>query len=478
MAPRRKRSRKPRLAVDPDSSDSDGDGSDAAAMPLTRRLRPGDISAAAAARARGAAAEAEADAHSEESMDESADELSADDSVLAGKKGKRAAAAGHADEPARKKRRGADGAEAGDEDDSDGGSDGDDDDEDGEEDDEEGEEETKSDDEDEEDSDDDDSDEEEAAPAKARKPAGGMHLSKPIVPKRRRWTLTMAIPGSIILNVKTHELQTLLAGQIARAAAVFCVDEIVVYHDAATRRKSKSFDPDAFLAHLLQYSESPQYLRKEAFPFHPNLKFAGLLHPLDTPHHMRQSDLAPYREGIVIDRPVRRKEGSWVNAGLHRPVRIAKRIKPGVRLTLKMDYSGMYPRAEVVSPDEPRTAKGLYWGYTVRIAKSFSEVWSGCPHKGGYDVCVGTSDKGSDIYDPEFALPRFRNLLVVFGGVVGLEACVDADEEIDIGGEDVSCLFDAYINACPGQGSGTIRTEEAVLVSLSALRPHVLRAGR
>lgn len=52
---------------------------------------------------------------------------------------------------------------------------------------------------------------------------------------------------------------------------------------------------------------------------------------------------------------------------------------------------------------------------------------------------------------------HFRHLLVVFGGLQGLEASVDADQNLDV--TDPSVLFDLYLNTCPGQGSRTIRTE-------------------
>ena len=42
-------------------------------------------------------------------------------------------------------------------------------------------------------------------------------------------TLSIALPGSIVENTQSFELATALAGQIARAAAVFRVDEIVVF---------------------------------------------------------------------------------------------------------------------------------------------------------------------------------------------------------------------------------------------------------
>lgn len=51
---------------------------------------------------------------------------------------------------------------------------------------------------------------------------------------------------------------------------------------------------------------------------------------------------------------------------------------------------------------------------------------------------------------------------------------MDADETLDLPGSDSSELFDMWVNTCPGQGSRTIRTEEAVLITLARLRPHIL----
>lgn len=47
----------------------------------------------------------------------------------------------------------------------------------------------------------------------------------------RRHTLSVALPGSILNNAQSLELRTYLAGQIARACAIFCVDEIVVFDE-------------------------------------------------------------------------------------------------------------------------------------------------------------------------------------------------------------------------------------------------------
>jgi predicted SPOUT superfamily RNA methylase MTH1 len=47
----------------------------------------------------------------------------------------------------------------------------------------------------------------------------------------------------------------------------------------------------------LQYLECPQYLRKYFFPIHKDLQYAGLLNPLDAPHHLRQNDEFAFRCG-------------------------------------------------------------------------------------------------------------------------------------------------------------------------------------
>lgn len=50
-------------------------------------------------------------------------------------------------------------------------------------------------------------------------------------PPGRSYTVSLALPGSIIENVQSAELATYVAGQVARAAAVFNVDEIVVFNE-------------------------------------------------------------------------------------------------------------------------------------------------------------------------------------------------------------------------------------------------------
>lgn len=59
-----------------------------------------------------------------------------------------------------------------------------------------------------------------------------------------------------------------------------------------------------------------RYLRRILIPRHKDLRNAGLLNPLDTPHHMRADNPAPYREGVIVKRPC--PNGSYVNVGIYK----------------------------------------------------------------------------------------------------------------------------------------------------------------
>lgn len=76
--------------------------------------------------------------------------------------------------------------------------------------------------------------------------------------------MSLAVAASCIENAQNLELATLLAGQIARAAAIFNIDEVVVLDDSAEEGKAEGniSSAAALLARVLQFMETPQYLKK------------------------------------------------------------------------------------------------------------------------------------------------------------------------------------------------------------------------
>lgn len=287
------------------------------------------------------------------------------------------------------------------------------------------------------------------------------------------------MPGSILDNAQSQELRTYLAGQIARAASIYNVDEIIIFDDKppanmATAKVAQLGDVTARpccvqFARILQYLECPQYLRKFFFPIHNDLKHTGLLNPLDSQHHLRISSTFPFREGIVSSKP--HPKGSYVNAGLMNDVLVDKQLPENLRVTVKIPLESQNStkklHGKIVSPQQPRKETGIYWGYNVRIANSISEIFSRSPYENGYDVTIGTSDKGENVQKVENKSLKFNHLLIVFGGLLGLESAVENDDNLTV--DDPSLLFDHYINVAPQQGSRTIRTEEAVLITMASL---------
>lgn len=314
-------------------------------------------------------------------------------------------------------------------------------------------------------------------------------------------TISIAFPSSIFDNVPTAQLEAYLVGQIARAACVFNVAEIVIFEEDVNQARTIRVNK------LFEYAECPQYLRKSIFGIDPDLKFAGLIHPLEAQHHLRTSQVeCPYREGITtghVTREVNKEqvEQTEVNIGLCKPVVVTGKLELNTRVTVKVDPSDLKKmqamlaqaqsdRAEalIVPPVEPYEKLSLFWGYYVRRAESLSKALEDnifVPGKKFYDLIIGTSENGDDIDKFAFdAKPEeqergpvakqakctFQHVLVVFGGIRGLEHSAQCDEKLKSMSE-IRSLFHYYVNTCPKQGSTTIRTEEAILITLSALRP-------
>ncbi|KAL8100241.1 uncharacterized protein LOC141683359 [Apium graveolens] len=299
-------------------------------------------------------------------------------------------------------------------------------------------------------------------------------------------TVSIALPGSIIHNAQTLELATRLAGQIARAATIYRIEEIVVFDNKSSSSGDSSLIlPDssdenetgsAFLIRILKYLETPQYLRRTLCPWHNSLKLAGMLPPLDAPHHLRKHEWGTYREGVILKEPAANTGLSLADVGLNKNVVIDQVLEPGTRVTVAMGTNRHLddkPR-QVVSSSKPREEEGAYWGYKVRYAANISSVFQSCQYQGGYDHLIGTSEHGLYFKSSELTLPPFRHLLIAFGGLAGLEECFEEDRNMK--GKKPSDVFHSYLNVCPNQGSRTIRTEEAVFISLQYFQEPIDRA--
>ena len=290
------------------------------------------------------------------------------------------------------------------------------------------------------------------------------------------YTLSVLIPSSIVDNAQSKELRTYLIGEIARTLGIFKISEVIIFHD---KLKDNSKDYINYFIKNLQYLETPQYLRKTLFPMSEDLKLSGLMNPLESQHHLRKDEWSQYREGCVLDRPVN-GDYSWVNIGLNKDCKINQKLPPKTRVTVKLNEPNFNPKLKyytgtLVSMSEPFIKNGTYWGYVVRVCETYNDIFNNSIYKDGYDFIIGTSDKGENYRTANFAKKKdFKHCLIIFGGISGIEGMMIDDEHNQINSkENIGKNFDLYLNTCMNQGLRTIRTEEAILISLAVIRPEL-----
>jgi predicted SPOUT superfamily RNA methylase MTH1 len=274
--------------------------------------------------------------------------------------------------------------------------------------------------------------------------------------------LTIAIPASVISDTPHLREKTSKIGLIGRTAAIFRINEIIIYPDKPTKNKQKK-ETD-LISTLLTYMETPQYLRKRLFKLDKQLQFAGILPPLRTPHHPlnRKAEnlkIGEYREGVTLSRT---KEGVLVDIGVEHPALMRETSWAlDKRLTLQVVKAGERAEVQTVSRDEIP----YYWGYTVTVENhSFGKL----VENRKFDLTIATSKIGAKFTDAAGKIAdQWRKAdctLVAFGAPTrGLHEIV-RDE-----GANLAELVDFVVNTVPEQGTETVRTEEALLATLAVL---------
>jgi len=273
--------------------------------------------------------------------------------------------------------------------------------------------------------------------------------------------LCIAIPASVVSDTPHLREKTSKIGLIGRAAAIFRVNEIIIYPDSPEVNQRRESD---LVATLLAYMETPQYLRKRLFRLQPELQYAGILPPLRTPHHplnrkMKNLKVSEYREGATLSKT---REGTLVDIGVEQPALILNEQLPmGKRVTVRIEKVGKQIEVELVSRDEVSD----YWGFMITVEKhTLGKILK----NRSFDLTVATSRYGVPFADVAKEIAerwkKARTILVAFGAPTrGLREIVKC-EGLSLGG-----IADFVVNTVPMQGTETVRTEEALIASLAIL---------
>jgi len=277
----------------------------------------------------------------------------------------------------------------------------------------------------------------------------------------QRKKLSIGIPASVISDTPHLREKTSKIGLVGRAAAIFRVDEIIIYPDNPKVNQTADMD---LIATLLAYMETPQYLRKRLFKLRPELQYAGILPPLRTAHHplnrkMKNLKVGEYREGVTLSRT---KEGTLIDIGVEQPALIVNnQLLIGKRVTAKITKVEKRVEVELANRDEIP----IYWGYRVAAEKnSFGKIVK----SKGFDLTVATSKYGVPFPDvAEKIAQKWKKadtILVAFGAPTqGLYEIVKNE------GLNLDDVVDFVVNTIPIQGTETVRTEEALFASLAIL---------
>ena len=254
--------------------------------------------------------------------------------------------------------------------------------------------------------------------------------------------LRVAIPSDALSAHKSIREKTLVAGYIARAAAIMRAEGIDIYHPKG--KEGEGFD---VLLDVLTYLSKPTYLRKHV-PLKETLKFAGILPPLRV-RALNEGIEDPetglyYKIGLVV-----KKKGSMCIIDVGKEVKVKCKAKKGSEVMVGFEKN----RPKKVLERRYGIWRKEYLGYEVRVHESLSQLLSFYASR-KFKVVV-TTRKGE--WPGKLREVMTERMGVIFGspwkGVPEIMEEEGVDEEV----------VDAYVNIFPCQGVETVRLEEALL---------------
>ncbi|OKY78885.1 MAG: RNA methyltransferase SPOUT superfamily MTH1 [Candidatus Methanohalarchaeum thermophilum] len=270
--------------------------------------------------------------------------------------------------------------------------------------------------------------------------------------EKPRQELRVLIPSSVTSELGDKKIKTVKLGHIARSLSIFRVQNVTVYR---TKRDSEL----DFIKKVLQYAETPPYLKKKLFGLSDDLRYVGVIPPLQTPHHNVTKEISEgeYREGMVVDTDLEDQVGSDYCArayiGLDEPALLAKcgNISENKRITVRTVSCGDQVVVKRTSKDEVP----YYWGYETKVSNHLDNELIRLKEKGWR--IVSTSVYGEIVDKNSLEDHLSKKTAIIFGSPnKGVREYL----------EDPS-IVDEEINTVPNQGTETVRTEEAIQSTLS-----------
>jgi len=277
---------------------------------------------------------------------------------------------------------------------------------------------------------------------------------------RKNLKYDIAIPDSYLYGVKTDIDKTSKIFQLARTLSIFRIRNINIFHD-------KVLNPTGyerqFITTVLEYLDTPQYLRRKIYPMSEMLKTVGRLHPIRSPHHKDKVDLRYLKSGEIRVGLTERKSGVLcVDVGLDFLINYEGKFhQVGKKINVKLLRKNRQIHAVDATDKE---LHDMYWGYSVHHFPDLRKTIEG--YNPSNLILTSKYSKYFDKEEIQFKLSEGANavttVLVIFGSPkYGLDVIFEKE------GVDTN-KFQSY-NFFPFQGTQTVRLEEAVFGVLSIL---------
>jgi methyltransferase len=212
---------------------------------------------------------------------------------------------------------------------------------------------------------------------------------------------------------------------------------------------------------ILEYLDTPPYLRKKIYPKMWILKHAGILPPIQSPHHKAHIDIKDIKDiEIRFGFVVKQNDSLYVDVGLEKLIRY-NGTQLGKKVLVKISNKG-----KMLAEDISKEEIDGYWGYDVQFADSLSALLENTKGE-----ILMTSVEGSPftkhVADLMSSLKMSKNLLVVFGSPkFGLRKILESEN-----GRITQKPH--FLNMFPNQGTQTVRLEEAILGTLSIVNNYL-----
>ncbi len=267
------------------------------------------------------------------------------------------------------------------------------------------------------------------------------------------------LPASYSSTEPNLLFKTIKWGLVGRIAGIFRVSEVVIYVDRVSAMHDGKLGKT-----ILEYMVLAPYLRKRVYPPDiPELRYVGILPPLQLPTHgVGGPQHGECREALIVAVD---STSVTVEAGLGRLVKLSgidvKQFKKNDRVVVCIKSLRPSIRLRLARKGE------IYSGFKVVLTKGFKTTLD------DDSLLVATSRLGERV-TPRL-LEEIANEARHHGSVSVLFGAPDrglyeiASEE----GLELSDAVDYIINTIPGQGTRTVRVEEALLATLSLINMYL-----